>query len=400
MPSNRHRSLGLLAILVSVVLALAAQSARACTIFVLTDANHALFCNGEDWSTFDTRIWFQPAGKGYYGAVYVGFDNGWPQGGLNTEGLAYDWVMFYKEPTQKGDPNLPATRGPACRRMLETCATVQEAVAFYRTHAEPAFGTSKILVADKTGASVIIGVKGGQLEVEESNQSRGFGFGRRILQTTLDRRAALAEQPEPSVTDGFKILHDCRQVGDYGTKYSNVFDLKSGDIFLRPFPERLDEVKLNLAVELNKGDHYYEMPAITAQLAQAPRPLPMNMKRFPLDECNPIPDKEPKVTEHVRALLLDVAQGTARVEDYTADFWKSDVLPYRAQAREKLKRLGELVSMTLVDRGDANGQRSYRYRVELTNAWVLLRCVLDARNKVTLFTGEDEEWKPAPPNRR
>src|SRR5664279_1356402 len=151
MPSNRHPSLGLLAILVRVVLALAAQPAQACTIFVLTDANHALFCNSEDWSIFNTRIWFQPAGKGYYGAVYVGFDDGWPQGGLNTEGLAYDWVMFSKEPTQKLEHSLPTTRGPACRRMLETCATVKEAIAFFRTHAEPGFGTSKILVADKTG---------------------------------------------------------------------------------------------------------------------------------------------------------------------------------------------------------------------------------------------------------
>jgi penicillin V acylase-like amidase (Ntn superfamily) len=65
---------------------------HACTIFVLTDTNRALFCNNEDWSETKTRIWFLPAGDGYYGAAYVGFDNGWAQGGLNTEGLAFDWV--------------------------------------------------------------------------------------------------------------------------------------------------------------------------------------------------------------------------------------------------------------------------------------------------------------------
>ncbi|MGO8925387.1 MAG: PDZ domain-containing protein [Limisphaerales bacterium] len=47
----------------------------ACTIFVLTDTNRALFCNNEDWSDPKTRIWFLPAGDGYYGAVYVGFDH-------------------------------------------------------------------------------------------------------------------------------------------------------------------------------------------------------------------------------------------------------------------------------------------------------------------------------------
>ena len=48
----------------------------ACTIFVLTDTNQALFCNNEDWSNPKTRTWFLPAGDGYYGVVYVGFDNG------------------------------------------------------------------------------------------------------------------------------------------------------------------------------------------------------------------------------------------------------------------------------------------------------------------------------------
>jgi hypothetical protein len=70
--------------------------AYAC-IFVLTDTNHALFCNNEDWSNPKTRIWFLPAGEDYYGAIYVGFDDGGAQGGMNTEGLAYYWVAGYKE---------------------------------------------------------------------------------------------------------------------------------------------------------------------------------------------------------------------------------------------------------------------------------------------------------------
>ena len=32
--------------------------ASACTIFVLTDKDRALFCNNEDWSNPNTRIWF------------------------------------------------------------------------------------------------------------------------------------------------------------------------------------------------------------------------------------------------------------------------------------------------------------------------------------------------------
>ena len=279
----------------------ACVSVQACTIFVLTDTTRALFCNNEDWSNPKTRIWFMPAGDGYYGGVYVGFDDGYAQGGFNTEGLAYDWVMGHTE-TWEPYPHLPYTRRDSSRRMLETCATVNDAIAFYRSHNEPGFRHSKILVADRTGASVIIGAKDGQLQVEQENQCRGFGFGRR----TLD--AALATNSEPTAANGFKILHDCRQPGEYATKYSNIYDLKSGDIFLYPLSERDDEVKFNLAAELKKGGHYYDMPQIKEQLAQASRPLLLNMKRFPVDEFKPIPDKEPEVTAHLRSMIQDTAE--------------------------------------------------------------------------------------------
>jgi hypothetical protein len=384
----------LMLVLVQATLALAAPPARACTIFVLTDANHALFCNNEDWSNPQARVWFIPAGEGYNGAAYVGFDDGLPQGGLNTEGLAYDWVMVSKTP-QEWKSGLPPTRGPACQRMLETCATVKDAIAFYRKYDEPIFATSAILIADKTGASAIMGVRNGQMVVEESHVNRGFGFGRRAMQTALDRRAALPKPPEPTVTEAFTILHDCRQVGEYSTKYSNVFDLKSGDIFLRPFSEREGETSLNLARELKKGAHYYEIPAARLQVTVPLRALPPRMQRFPLEAYKPIPDNEPKVAIHARDMLRDINRGTPKVEDFSSEFWKSDVAPFLADARARLERLGGLVSLTLVDREDNKGLRSYRYRAEFANGTALLHLVLDTQNKVTLFSGEDLQWKPA-----
>jgi hypothetical protein len=359
---------------------------RACTMFVLMDANHALFCNNEDWSDPKTRIWFLPAGEGYYGAVYVGFDNGWAQGGMNTEGLACDWVAGYTEQWTP-DARLPQARGNSSQRMLETCATVADAIAFYRKHREPGFWRAKLLVADRTGASVIIGAKDGQLQVEKESQCRGFGFGR----LTLD--SALAKRPEPTVTNGFKILRDCRQSGQYATKYSNIFDLKSGDIFLHPFPDRDDEVKFNLAEELKKGGHYYDMAQIHEQLAQAPRPLLLSQKRFPVDEFKPIPDREPEVTAHLRAMIQDANEGTAHADDYTSELWK-ELSPKQKEIQASLKQLGDFVSMTLVDRSEADGRRTYRYRLEFAKATVLQHFVFDKQNKVAAGGSEALEWKP------
>ena len=78
--------------LVLALVGLISAPLRACTILVLTDTNRVLFCNNEDWSNPRARIWFVPAGAKHYGCVYVGFDDGFAQGGLNTQGLASDWV--------------------------------------------------------------------------------------------------------------------------------------------------------------------------------------------------------------------------------------------------------------------------------------------------------------------
>jgi penicillin V acylase-like amidase (Ntn superfamily) len=112
-------------------------AAKACTVFLLTDGKQVLFCNNEDWINPNTRVWFVPAGPDYFGAVYVGFDNGLCQGGMNTEGLAFDAVAGYKEIWEPSADQKPV-RGLSTQRMLETCATVDAAIAFYQAHREPA----------------------------------------------------------------------------------------------------------------------------------------------------------------------------------------------------------------------------------------------------------------------
>ena len=152
------------------------------------------------------------------------------------------------------------------------------------------FYTSRILVADRTGASAIIGAENGKLDVKNSNRCRGFGYGAELLDEML------TSSSKPTVARGARVLRACLQKGKYATKYSNIFDLKSGDIFLFPFPGRDDQVKLNLTAELKKGGHYYDIPEIHEQLARAPRPLLAFMEPSLLDKYQPIPDNEPQVT--------------------------------------------------------------------------------------------------------
>jgi len=349
----------------------------ACSIFVLTDGRRAFFANNEDWSDPRTRIWFVPGVEGRYGCVYVGFQNHWAQGGLNTKGLAFDWVAGYKE-TYRPDPNLQPVTGNPSEEMMQTCASVEEAIRFYQRYQEPSFSYARILVADRSGASVIVRASGGHLEFDKASSSRGFGYGGQTLETLL------ATNPPPSPANASRILRACLQKGTYATKYSNVFDLSSGEIFLYPFADKESEVKLSLAEELQKGEHFYDMPGIREQMKRAPKLWPS------VSTYQAIPDKEPKVTARVHKLLQDGIDGKMRAEDFAPGFW-DQIAPKREAIQSDLKSFGELVSVALVDRGDENGRRVYRYRFEFKSIKLLQRFVFDEEDRVADVEVEDSQ---------
>ncbi len=112
-----------------------------------------------------------------------------------------------------------------------------------------------------------------------------------------------------------------------------------------------------------------------------------------LAESKPIPDREPNITAHLRAVLQARMDGTAQADDYTASAWR------RLQSKQKeiqtfKKYVGDIVSLTLVERSRVLGwRRSYRYRIEFTRATVLAHFVLNGQNKLASGKMEVVKWK-------
>lgn len=253
-------------------LILASVPAGACTIFVLAEGHQVLFCNNEDWKDPHTRIWFVPGGKSRHGCAYVGFRNQWAQGGLNNKGLAFDWTAGI---TLEGadatplplQPKMKRVRGNPAERMLESCGSIEEAIAFYGSHKEPGFAHATMLVADRSGSFAVFGAKGGRLHVLKGKGCAIWGW--------QGAKAAklVSLNSSPVVTNAAKILDGARSEGDYGTKYSNIFDLRTCEISLFEFSKASTATTLDLAEELGKGRHFYNMPQIQRQLTQNPRRL-------------------------------------------------------------------------------------------------------------------------------
>jgi hypothetical protein len=253
------------------------RCADACTVFTLTDGQRILFCDNEDYSNPRTRIWFVPPSGTKNGYVLLGFDDGWGQNGLNDRGLAYGWVAGFKERWER-QPDMKSVRGGPCHRMLESCKTVEDAIAFFEEHWEESFSYGKLLVADRTCKSVVLGAKDGKLHAPVATRSQGIGhrFGMRGDEATH----MLPKIESATLSEAAKLLDFTRQEGMNATKYSVVFDLNTRDIWLYRFPKHSNPVQFSLSRELKKEPHYYEIPALSDQKSQKPKPLTEEMKKL------------------------------------------------------------------------------------------------------------------------
>ncbi|WP_460926599.1 carcinine hydrolase/isopenicillin-N N-acyltransferase family protein [Spirosoma agri] len=352
-----------------------------CTIFVLTDAKRTLFFNNEDYSNPATRVWFQPPTNAYYGCAYLGFNDGWAQGGVNEYGLAFDWVAGVNQ-AYTPSPKLKSLQGNPAERMLESCKTVDQAIAFYQRYTEPGFATARILIADKTGASVIISTNNGQLYFELSYQSRGFGYGSESLKKMLTPTLG------PSIENGLPILKACRQSGMYATKYSSVYDLTTGDIALVSLTDKGETVTLNLQTELRKGGHYYDIPAVGQQLSQPLMPLLADMNRYLWEGYEPFPEDELITTNLVQQVIRKTQAGSLRPADFTPEFWNV-LAPIQQQMQSELQKLGRLLSVRLLERK----QSSRLYLLDYQHATVLQRFEIDSMNRIALIKSEAAEMK-------
>jgi hypothetical protein len=384
--ARRGRSLLLAAVMIG---GSSLSVARGCTIFVLTDGERTLFFNNEDWSNPVSRVWFVPAPEGFYSCAYVGFENNGAEGGMNSAGLAFDWVAGFSE-TWTPYASMQPVGGRTSERMLETCATVEEAIAFYEKYREPQFHRAKILVADKSGASAIIGARNGRLQVDRANHSRGFGYGRATLATMLKTNT------EPRLEVGREILRACEQKGQYATKYSSIFDLKNGEIMIVAAGSD-DVVKIDFLTELKRGAHYYDIPKIRTELEAAPKPALSNMRSF-LREYTRVENADAELSKTLLAVMQRAAAGKLRRSDFTPEFWKT-IEPIKEAIRADLKPFGELLRVVAVENADAPAQKNL-YKLEFKNAWVLSHFEFDPKRKISSLGTRGTEWKHPPAGAR
>lgn len=387
--SSTYNSTGIT--LVLFVFFLTLNSSLACTVFVITNEKHTYFFNNEDFSNPKTRLWFVPKGTGHYGCAYVGFDDGEAQGGLNTKGLAFEWVTvetdsYTTDPSYIPEKSLARLEVNTSQWMLERCKTVGEAMKFYQTYREPAFARSTLVIVDKAGASVIIGSKNGKIYFDKAHKSRSFGFGEATFQKLYQDQRAIDR------TEGAKILKQCVVPGNGGTKYSNSYDLRTGEITFYNFNNENENTRINLTDELKKGGHYYETAHIFSQIQQAIKPLLLNMNRHILFINQALAAQEPAFTAKVKNLFSEVADGKLRYDNLSENF-ANDLKKAEDKIKAVYGRFGNLRSLELVLKEKNPAFTDYSYVMKFDNVIILWQFLVDGKDEIYDFNTLSVAWK-------
>ncbi len=247
-------------------IALSAPAASACTIFMATDGRLVLVGNNEDWMDPNGKIGFRPGADGKHGWIFFGHSDGYEQGGVNDAGLFFDHAALppraVKTSKKKKEPDCDLMA-----KMMEECATVEEALALLGGYNLRYMTKHQTLICDKTGDSAIIEGdavvrKKGNHQVTTNFRQTGLLPGLFSCPRYRIADAMLQGVSKVSVESIRNVLAAVHQEGEFPTQYSNVYDLTHGDIYVYHYHNFTNVVKLNVKEELRKGKRMIDLPAL------------------------------------------------------------------------------------------------------------------------------------------
>jgi len=242
-----------------------------CTVFFATDGIVVLGGNNEDWSDPNTMFWFIPSNSGKYGWLKFGFGSGYPQGGMNDQGLFWDATACAYLDMPYSEANKERHDGSLMQKVMEECSSINEALIIFQNYYCDDQYRAQYLVGDKTGVSII--VEGDSIITMSDNYQVMTNFyhshpelGGYPCWRYESAVSMLNSNNEISEHLFGSILSATHQEGHYPTQYSNIYDLKEGIIYLFYYHNFEEIITINLQEELNKGIREYSLPNLFSRI--------------------------------------------------------------------------------------------------------------------------------------
>ena len=240
-----------------------------CSMYKITMYGKTFVGNNEDHWNANTRMWFENSKEGKYGSMYVGYDDMFPQGGMNEKGLVFDGFAIdeYIPRTKSTKPIFEAYMG---KIIMQTCQNVEEVHVFLSNYNLRSLRRGMMMFVDKSGKYLVVEadtlimgndekyVLGNFLPSRTPNLDVITGTyqkGRKILEAEADTSLNYLKEVSDS-------LHQSWAFGNAGTLYTTIFDLNEGTINLFFFHDYNNPIKLSLKDELNRNDHILIIPEL------------------------------------------------------------------------------------------------------------------------------------------
>lgn len=240
-----------------------------CTVVYATDGEQHLGGGNADWDDPFTRIWFLPGENGDNSRVYLGYENLYPQGGMNDQGLFFDWLAVEDQQIDVPQNGKEYVGGSLIDRIMRECGTVDCVIEYFGTYQLANTWSFQLLFGDAFGNSVIIE------PLTVIRQEGSYQVATNFYQSETDPELAdcwrynkatdlLENNTDLSVEFIRDVLDGVHFEGFWGiyTMYSYVYDLKEQVVYLYNFHDYENVVVFHLSEELAQGPHAYEIPAL------------------------------------------------------------------------------------------------------------------------------------------
>jgi len=255
-------------------------NALACTVFNCNRGNKVLVGNNEDWKySTDVEIWFVSSTAKRYGRVCFGWNQLFffrqAQGGMNDQGLFFDWAMCPKSDPPKFSFKKKIAWFSLPDNLLAECATVDEAIAWLKQYHLSIH--SHIMLVDRSGNSAVVEWVDREFKIlkkkEDCQAITNFWLSHPALGNypclRYNKVMEMIENGKKISVEDFtsilKIVSTYLRTEDgneYGTIYSNVYDLSNGDVYIYYKRDFENTIKVNLESELKKGNHTYKLRSL------------------------------------------------------------------------------------------------------------------------------------------
>lgn len=255
--------------LLSLLILLSYFSTYSCSFYKITKFGKTYVGNNVDHWDSNTRIWFEKGSATEYGSMFFGFENMYPQGGMNEKGLVYGGLNVPPRENLKGKHLLEFDGRVVMKKIMKECKNVDEVYKVLSKYNRTPIGDGELYFVDKAGDYLIVEVdtiiRGNEENYLISNFCPSktsdldavkipfFQKGRKMMATKVDTSFNYLK----SLSD---TLHQSYKNNTGGTLYTSIYDLNEGTFNLFFYHDYNYSLKFNLKNELSKKDTVLYIP--------------------------------------------------------------------------------------------------------------------------------------------